>query len=174
MLQLPLDVWRDILRGLPRGYIDQLIDLDRATHVAINAISEPNKDGPLRTILLEVYARGGKHHHIYVAKCRQNHANPNEEALDIGYRIRCTTSMQLFRAMKDSVVRNAWYARLPRFVSLWRFSGSTMLTSRSAPSSAHMYADGATGAGFTECLEPTRPPHSFDASSKNSFSPPAA
>lgn len=107
-MQLPTEIWRDILLNLPRSCLDDLAVVNRSTVATIRAFSEPNTDGPLRSILINVYECQGTQLQMYMAACSQDHPDPEAEAYDIRYRVFCATPGQLLRTMRDSIVRNAW------------------------------------------------------------------
>lgn len=103
-MQLPAEVWRNILHSLPRGYLDDLVVLNRTSHALIQAISEPGTDGPLRPLRLNVYSRTNAKLHIYAAAPNLDHDNTVLQGDEIT--LRCSSPSKLFRVMRDSIVRD--------------------------------------------------------------------
>ena len=69
-------------------------------------MSEPvHNNGPLRKINVSMFRRSDLHYRVFLAKCSpQNDDKDDEDSTQL-----CTTSTQLFRAMRDSAVHILWF-----------------------------------------------------------------
>lgn len=104
-MKLPAEVWRTIAGHIPRGYLDGWVTENRALANRIRATYEPNPEGPLRRVFLEVFQPHGMDSLcVFMTTC-----NPALQCYPLeafrAKRVHCGNAVELSNAIRDSYVQ---------------------------------------------------------------------